>query len=99
MHQRGEVGKRITIFSIDRGGVIRDIISSTILEFLEHEFQKIDRPSAALADCFGVVAGTSTRGLLIAMLTVLRDNDKKRPKFSAKQLRERERERPTSVTS
>jgi hypothetical protein len=35
------------------------IISSTIQELLEHEFQKIDRPSAALVDYFDVVAGTS----------------------------------------
>lgn len=78
----GHAGKRITILSIDGGGV-RGVIPSTILEFLETELQKLDGPNVALADYFDVIAGTSTGGLLTSMLTAPDANN--RPKFSAKQ--------------
>lgn len=73
--------KRTTILSID-GGRVRGVIASTILETLEKAIQDIDGPSVALADCFDVIAGTSTGGLLTAMLTTPDANG--RPKFSAK---------------
>ncbi|KAG0606606.1 hypothetical protein M758_9G154300 [Ceratodon purpureus] len=84
---RGEPGKRLTILSIDGGGV-RGIIPSTILECLESALRELDGESAALADYFDVIAGTSTGGLVTAMLTVPGDPDKTRPKFSAKQITE-----------
>ncbi|CAI9784787.1 unnamed protein product [Fraxinus pennsylvanica] len=61
-------GNLITILSIDGGG-IRGIIPATILEFLESELQKLDGEQARIADYFDVVAGTSTGGLITAMLT------------------------------
>ncbi|MQL84364.1 hypothetical protein Taro_016880 [Colocasia esculenta] len=74
-------GKLITILSIDGGGV-RGIIPATILAFLEKELQKLDGEDARIADYFDVVAGTSTGGLVTAMLTA--SNEQKRPLFAAK---------------
>ncbi|KAL9461432.1 hypothetical protein AB3S75_004430 [Citrus x aurantiifolia] len=61
-------GKKITVLSIDGGG-IRGIIPGTILAFLESKLQELDGPSARIADYFDVVAGTSTGGLITTMLT------------------------------
>lgn len=88
----GSAGKRITILSIDGGGV-RGVIPSTILEFLESELQKLDGPDATIPDYFDVIAGTSTGGLLTAMLTApdtttTNNSGKIRPKFSAKKATE-----------
>uniref|UniRef100_A0A0D9X8X2 Patatin n=1 Tax=Leersia perrieri TaxID=77586 RepID=A0A0D9X8X2_9ORYZ len=75
--------KMVTVLSIDGGGV-RGIIPATILAFLEKELQKIDGEDARIADYFDVVAGTSTGGLLTAMLTAPDKNG--RPLFAAKDL-------------
>jgi len=72
-----------TILSIDGGGV-RGVIPATILEFLEEKLQAFDGPGARVADYFDVIAGTSTGGLVTAMLTV--PNDNKRPLFAAKDI-------------
>ncbi|KAK2994442.1 hypothetical protein RJ640_001258 [Escallonia rubra] len=74
-------GNLITILSIDGGG-IRGTIPGTILEFVESELQKLDGKDARLADYFDVIAGTSTGGLVTAMLTA--PNEKNRPLFAAK---------------
>ncbi|GLJ39137.1 hypothetical protein SUGI_0797670 [Cryptomeria japonica] len=74
-------GDMVTILSIDGGG-IRGIIPATILQFLEAELQKLDGPGVRIADYFDVVAGTSTGGLVTAMLTA--PNKEKRPLFAAK---------------
>ncbi|KAK3033113.1 hypothetical protein RJ639_036472 [Escallonia herrerae] len=58
----------ITVLSIDGGG-IRGIIPGIILDFLESELQKLDGKDARIADYFNVIAGTSTGGLVAAMLT------------------------------
>ncbi|XP_011038424.1 PREDICTED: patatin-like protein 2 [Populus euphratica] len=60
-------GNHITVLSIDGGG-IRGIIPGTILAFLESELQKLDGADARLADYFDVISGTSTGGLVTAML-------------------------------
>ncbi|KAK3123674.1 hypothetical protein QOZ80_8AG0634440 [Eleusine coracana subsp. coracana] len=75
--------KLITVLSIDGGGV-RGIIPATILSFLEEKLQELDGPDARIADYFDVVAGTSTGGLLTAMLTAPNLNG--RPLFAAKDL-------------
>nr|CAB3483264.1 unnamed protein product [Digitaria exilis] len=75
--------KLVTILSIDGGG-IRGIIPATILAFLEEKLQELDGSDARLADYFDVVAGTSTGGLLTAMLTAPDANG--RPLFDAKDL-------------
>ncbi|KAH7523596.1 hypothetical protein FEM48_Zijuj06G0028700 [Ziziphus jujuba var. spinosa] len=69
-------GNLITILSIDGGG-IRGLIPGTILAFLESELQKLDGENARLADYFDVISGTSTGGLVTAMLTA--PNEKNRP--------------------
>lgn len=75
--------KLVTILSIDGGG-IRGIIPATILAFLEAKLQELDGPDARIADYFDVVAGTSTGGLLTAMLAAPDANG--RPLFAAKDL-------------
>ncbi|XP_047306215.1 patatin-like protein 2 [Impatiens glandulifera] len=76
-------GNLITVLSIDGGG-IRGIIPGTILKFLESELQKLDGEHARLADYFDVIAGTSTGGLVTAMLTAPDENN--RPLFAAKDI-------------
>ncbi|KAK1427398.1 hypothetical protein QVD17_16082 [Tagetes erecta] len=78
-------GNLITILSIDGGGV-RGIIPGVILNFLETELQKLDGENARLADYFDVIAGTSTGGIVTAMLTT--PNDEGRPAFMAKDVKE-----------
>ncbi|KAE8652095.1 patatin-like protein 2 [Cucumis sativus] len=78
-------GNLITILSIDGGG-IRGIIPGTILTFLESELQKLDGEDARIADYFDVIAGTSTGGLLTAMITSPNENN--RPLYSAKDIKQ-----------
>jgi len=61
-------GSIVTVLSIDGGGV-RGIIPGTILTFLEAKLQELDGPDVRIADYFDIVAGTSTGGLVTAMLT------------------------------
>ncbi|KAI7748487.1 hypothetical protein M8C21_009310, partial [Ambrosia artemisiifolia] len=77
-------GNLITILSIDGGGV-RGIIPSVMLDFLERELQLLDGEDARLADYFDVMAGTSTGGLVTAMLTA--PNEEGRPIFAAKDVK------------
>ncbi|KAF8377524.1 hypothetical protein HHK36_030906 [Tetracentron sinense] len=77
-------GNLITILSIDGGG-IRGIIPATILAYLESQLQELDGEDARLADYFDVIAGTSTGGLVTAMLTAPDDNN--RPLFAAKDIK------------
>jgi patatin-like phospholipase/acyl hydrolase len=76
-------GSTITVLSIDGGGV-RGIIPGTILAFLEEKLQELDGPDARISDYFDVIAGTSTGGLVTAMLTAP-DADG-RPLFAAKDI-------------
>ncbi|KAH9323737.1 hypothetical protein KI387_018376, partial [Taxus chinensis] len=72
-----------TILSIDGGGV-RGLIPAQALQFLEAKLQELDGAEARLADYFDIIAGTSTGGLLTAMLAS--PNAHKRPLFSAKEV-------------
>ncbi|XP_030510011.2 patatin-like protein 2 isoform X2 [Cannabis sativa] len=76
-------GNVITVLSIDGGG-IRGIIPGTILSYLESELQRLDGEEARIADYFDVIAGTSTGGLVTAMLTAPDENN--RPIFAAKDI-------------
>ncbi|KAI3762928.1 hypothetical protein L1987_53370 [Smallanthus sonchifolius] len=78
-------GNLVTILSIDGGGV-RGIIPGVILDFLETELQKLDGENARIVDYFDVIAGTSTGGLVTAMLTT--PNEEGRPAFAAKDVKE-----------
>ncbi|KAG6626616.1 hypothetical protein CIPAW_15G062900 [Carya illinoinensis] len=73
-----------TILSIDGGG-IRGIIPATILAILESQLQELDGKEARLADYFDVIAGTSTGGLVTAMLATPNENN--RPLFDAKDIK------------
>ncbi|KFK32501.1 hypothetical protein AALP_AA6G250900, partial [Arabis alpina] len=68
------------------GGGIRGIIPAAILAFLESELQKLDGEEARLADYFDVMAGTSTGGLVTAMLTA--PNKEGRPLFAASDIKD-----------
>lgn len=78
-------GNLVTILSIDGGG-IRGIIPGTILSFLESELQKLDGEDARIADYFDVISGTSTGGLVTAMLTTPNENN--RPMFAAEDIKD-----------
>ncbi|PPS19414.1 hypothetical protein GOBAR_AA01152 [Gossypium barbadense] len=78
-------GNLITVLSIDGGG-IRGLIPGTILAFLESQLQKLDGEGARLADYFDVITGTSTGGLVTAMLTAPHPNEGHRPLFAAKDI-------------
>ncbi|KAL3812520.1 hypothetical protein ACJIZ3_013788 [Penstemon smallii] len=73
----------VTILSIDGGG-IKGILPAVILEFLESQLQELDGEGARLADYFDVIAGTSTGGLVTAMLTAPDENN--RPLYAAKDI-------------
>ncbi|XP_073007431.1 LOW QUALITY PROTEIN: patatin-like protein 2 [Typha latifolia] len=77
------LGNIVTLLGIDGGGV-RGIIPGTILAFLESKLQELDGGDARIADYFDVIAGTSTGGLVTAMLTTP-DKDG-RPLFAAKDI-------------
>ncbi|KAE8736117.1 adenylate kinase isoenzyme 6-like protein [Hibiscus syriacus] len=73
------------VLGIDRGGV-RGIIPATILAFLESQLQKLDGEEARLVDYFDVVSGTSTDGLVTAMLSAPSPGEATRPLFAAKDI-------------
>ncbi|KAI3950263.1 hypothetical protein MKX01_016911 [Papaver californicum] len=75
--------KLITILCIDGGGV-RGIIPGTLLAFLEAQIQELDGPDARLADYFDIISGTSTGGLVTAMLTA--PDAHNRPLFAAQEI-------------
>ncbi|KAH7852766.1 hypothetical protein Vadar_029002 [Vaccinium darrowii] len=74
-------GKLVTILSIDGGGV-RGIIPGVVLSYLESQLQELDGKDARLADYFDVVSGTSTGGLIAAMVTAPNKDDN-RPLYAA----------------
>uniref|UniRef100_A0A0D9X8X1 Patatin n=1 Tax=Leersia perrieri TaxID=77586 RepID=A0A0D9X8X1_9ORYZ len=76
-------GNIVTVLSIDGGGV-RGIIPGTILAFLEEKLQEIDGADVRIADYFDVIAGTSTGGLVTAMLAAPDANG--RPLFAGKDI-------------
>ncbi|KAG7544772.1 Patatin-like phospholipase domain [Arabidopsis suecica] len=76
-------GSLVTILSIDGGGV-RGIIAGVILAYLEKQLQELDGEDVRLADYFDVIAGTSTGGLVTAMLAV--PDGTGRPHFAAKDI-------------
>ncbi|XP_057777581.1 patatin-like protein 2 [Salvia miltiorrhiza] len=71
----------ITVLSIDGGG-IKGILPAVILDFLESQLQELDGEQARIADYFDVIAGTSTGGLVTAMLTA--PSQINRPLYSGK---------------
>lgn len=64
------------VLSIDGGG-IRGIIPAMVLAELERCMEK------PIAECFDMIAGTSTGGILSLALTKPHDRDDQRPKYAA----------------
>lgn len=71
------MSKKIRILSLDGGG-IRGIITCVILKYIEEELRRTDHPNAKIGDYFDLVAGSSTGGLLAALLLVPDENGKAR---------------------
>jgi hypothetical protein len=80
---KGNRGKRLTILSIDGGGV-RGLIPATILADLEGKLQRLDGAEVRLVDYFDLIAGTSTGGLITAFLTTPSEDNGKKPICTAK---------------
>ncbi|MED6219215.1 hypothetical protein PIB30_033829 [Stylosanthes scabra] len=80
-------GKLLTVLSIDGGG-IRGLIPAVALQFLEEELQRIEGDkSVRIAEYFDVISGTSTGGLIAAMLTAPNDDKiNNRPKYTAERI-------------
>ncbi|KAF5942868.1 hypothetical protein HYC85_020510 [Camellia sinensis] len=94
-------GNLITVLSIDGGGIrgvipgtILGFLESELQNLIIfHELtpdglaimQKLDGEDARIVDYFDVIAGTSTGGLVTAMLTA--PNEKNRPLFAAKDIK------------
>ncbi|WCJ31103.1 PATATIN-like protein 4 [Euphorbia peplus] len=82
-NQPPRCGNAITVLSIDGGGV-RGIIPGVILNYLESQLQELDGEEARIADYFDVISGTSTGGLISAMLSA--PNQHNRPLYAAKDI-------------
>ena len=73
------------ILSIDGGG-IRGIIPGMLLTALERRLKQVsNNPDAAIVDYFDFFAGTSTGGILIALLLCPDPQNPSRPRFTAKE--------------
>lgn len=71
--------KLIKILSIDGGGVV-GIVPATILAFIEKHLQN----KKNLSECFDLMAGTSTGGLIVFMLST--PNAEKKPRYTAEEV-------------
>ncbi|CAM6023053.1 unnamed protein product [Sphagnum balticum] len=80
---KGSTVKRLTILSIDGGGV-REVIPAIMLAELESKLQDLDGAERKLVDYFDLVAGTSTGGLITAMITTPSTKDPTWSLFTAK---------------
>ncbi|XVE62771.1 hypothetical protein DITRI_Ditri06bG0146400 [Diplodiscus trichospermus] len=78
-------GKVISVLSIDGGGV-RGLIPATILAFLESCLQEVDGDNARIADYFDFISGTSTGGLVTAMLTCPDDSSQSKRPMTSKEI-------------
>lgn len=81
----GQFGKRLTILSVDGGGV-RGLISATVLAELEGQLQRLDGPEARLVDYFDVISGTNFGGLITSMISSPRAEGSNRPLFTAREV-------------
>jgi patatin-like phospholipase/acyl hydrolase len=82
---KGTLGKRITILSIDGGGV-RGLVPLVILIELEAILQRLDGAERRLADYFNMVAGTSTGGVITGLITTASQEVPTRALFTAKEV-------------
>ncbi|CAK9225116.1 unnamed protein product [Sphagnum troendelagicum] len=90
LNPNGEKGKRLTILSIDGGGV-RGIIPARILEKLQVYLERVEDHLGKtgehhLCDYFDMIAGTSSGGLITAMITTRTSERSRVPIFKATQV-------------
>ncbi|CAK9251084.1 unnamed protein product [Sphagnum jensenii] len=81
---------KLRILSIDGGGV-RGVIPAIILKYLEEQLQRIDKSKdRRLAEYFDLIVGTSTGGLITALITTprLKKDDPQELPLSAEQVLE-----------
>ncbi|XP_054780658.1 patatin-1-Kuras 2-like [Prosopis cineraria] len=76
--------EKVRVLAIDGGG-IKGIVPGVILKQLEIALQIRD-PSARIAEYFDVVAGTSTGGIITAILTAPDPQNKDRPLYPADEI-------------
>jgi patatin-like phospholipase/acyl hydrolase len=85
----GKTGKLQTILSIDGGGV-RGIIPAKILEVLERHLEELENEENAgehdLWEYFDMIAGTSSGGLITAMITTPSGNGSRKPCCNASEV-------------
>ncbi|CAK9222453.1 unnamed protein product, partial [Sphagnum troendelagicum] len=90
-NDEGDEPDKLRILSIDGGGV-RGVIPAVILKYLENELQELDEKKYGvirLADYFDLIVGTSTGGLITAMITTPRPprkNDRQELPLSAEEV-------------
>ncbi|WVZ16610.1 hypothetical protein V8G54_009592 [Vigna mungo] len=77
-------GNTITVLSIDGGG-IKGILPATVLDYLDKALKAKD-PNADLAHYFDVIGGSSTGGLITAMLATPSPHDPTRAAFTPAQI-------------
>ena len=81
----------LSILSLDGGG-IRGIITASILAHIEARVQELSRNNQLkIADCFDLLSGTSTGGIIVALALTPSDQNTtgcKRPKYSAAEILE-----------
>ncbi len=79
------MSKIVKILSIDGGG-IRGILPATFLSILEEKLrEKSGNDNLRLGECFDLIAGTSTGGLLTCMYLTPDDDNALIPKYTARQ--------------
>jgi patatin-like phospholipase/acyl hydrolase len=78
----------VHLLTLDGGG-IRGIIPASILAHLEEQLQNaFNNPQLRIADCFDLIGGTSTGGILTCLYLTPDETDPARPKYSAAQIRD-----------
>ena len=87
MQRTAEPVDRFTILAIDGGG-IRGLIAARVLAELERRMSDAAGSDRRIADCFQMICGTSTGGLLALGLTVPDPARPDRPRLSAERLAE-----------
>jgi patatin-like phospholipase/acyl hydrolase len=88
LEPNGEKGKRLTILSIDGGGV-RGIIPAEILKVLEDYLKNREGQNTGehyLWEYFDMIAGTSSGGLITAMITTPKLDNSQVPTCNASQV-------------
>lgn len=76
------------ILSLDGGG-IRGIITATILAHLEESVRRISgNEDIRISDCFDLLSGTSTGGILVCLYLTPSVENPSRPRYTALQIRD-----------